>query len=166
MMQKTFLKITFLAIAITFFGNTAQAQQYNTGVGVRLGGYENGLTVKHFISSNTAIEGILGFRPGGFALTGLYQKHATAFDVQSLKWFYGFGAHIGGIGKGKSYKRHGEDRLYNNSGILLGADAILGLEWLIPDLPITLGADLHPRLELLNGTFIDIEPALTIRYAF
>jgi hypothetical protein len=164
--QKQNLVITFLASAIIFFCCTAQAQTYNTGIGIRLGGFEQGLTVKHFTNSKTAIEGILGIRPGVFVLTGLYEKHAKAFDESSLKWFYGIGAHIGSIGKNNYYKRFGSDRYYTESGILLGADAILGLEWDIPELPISLTADLHPRLELVNGAFIDMAPALSIRYTF
>jgi hypothetical protein len=165
-MQKSVLKITLIALAIMFFQNTSQAQSYKTGIGVRLGGYENGLTVKHFTQSNTAIEGILGIRPGAFVLTLLYEKHAKAFNESSLKWFYGIGGHIGSISGKRFYRRYNDDRYYNNNGVLLGVDGILGLEWVIPELPISLGADLHPRLELLGGAFIDIEPAISIRYTF
>ena len=165
-MQKSTLKITLIVLTIVLFQNISQAQSYKTGIGVRLGGYENGLTVKHFTKSNAAIEGILGLRPGVFVLTLLYEKHAKAFNESSLKWFYGIGGHIGGIGRNRYYKRYNDDRYYDERGILLGIDGILGLEWVVPELPISVGADLHPRLELLNGAFIDIEPALSIRYTF
>ncbi len=165
-MNKSLLRITLLSLFLFFVKINVNAQSYTTGVGIRLGGYENGLTVKHFTDSKTAIEGILGIRPGAFVLTGLYEKHQNAFDVPNLNWYYGIGGHIGGVGKGRNYRRYGEDRYYDKSGILLGADAILGLEWMVPELPISVGADLHPRLELLNGPFIDLEPALSIRYTF
>ena len=57
-----------MALFLFSFG---QAQDYNTGIGLR-GGLSNGLTIKHFISSNTALEGIISTRWRGLELTGLY----------------------------------------------------------------------------------------------
>lgn len=146
--------------------NAAAQANYNTAIGLRLGGYENGISLKHFIASDTALEGILGFRPGVFVVTGFYEKHATAFAEPSLTWFYGAGAHIGGISENRYYRAYGKDRYYGDNGILIGADAILGLEWQVPELPISTSLDLHPRLEVSRGPFLDLEAALTIRYTF
>jgi hypothetical protein len=163
-------KLLKLVLALGFvFGLTINASaqaNYNTAVGLRIGGYENGITLKHFINSDTALEGIIGFRPGVFVVTGLYEKHAVAFAEPSLTWFYGAGAHIGGISEDRYYRAYGKDRYYDNSGILLGADGILGLEWQIPELPVSTSLDLHPRIELARGPFLDLEAALTIRYTF
>lgn len=156
-MQKLVLKITLIAFFIICVINTTKAQDYGTSVGIRLGTFQNGLTVKHFIDDNAAVEGILGIGSGAIVVTGLYQLHADAFNVDDLKWFYGFGAHVGGVSNNKNNV---------NNGLLLGADAILGLQWLIPEVPVLLTADLHPRLELLNGQLLGIEPGLSIRYAF
>src|SRR5690606_15712751 len=156
-------RLLLSALLSFLFFSTAKAQDYDMGIGLRFGGYENGITAKYFADDVTAYEGILGFRPGVVVLTGLYQKHAPAFDVQVLKWYFGLGAHIGGI-SGDRYRRYtGEDKTYS-SGLLLGADAVIGLEWLIPTAPLSLGADLRPRLELGKGPFIDLEPAISIRY--
>ncbi|ADY53094.1 hypothetical protein Pedsa_2550 [Pseudopedobacter saltans DSM 12145] len=162
MKHRFFLTALF---SILFFLNT-KAQDYTAGVGLRFGGYENGLTGKYFVDENTAYEGILGFRTGVFVLTGLYEKHAPLLDVPDLKWYFGLGAHIGGI-NGERYRRYtgNDDKVYK-SGLLLGADAVIGAEWLIPNAPLSLGADLHPRLELAKGPFLDLEPAITIRYIF
>ncbi len=162
-------KITFL-LCISFVALSTPklfAQNYKTAIGIRGGGYENGLTIKHFYKSNTAVEGILGFRPGVFVLTGLIEKHQTAFNEQQLQFYYGAGAHIGGVENGRRYKRFsGDDRIYDRSRLLLGADAILGLEWSIPEIPFVLGVDLHPRLELATGPYLDIEPAVSLRFTF
>lgn len=165
MIKKT---LTFLSLSIFVLllsNSSVKAQSYNTGIGFRAGGYENGITIKHFTDSETAIEGIIGFRPGVFVVTGLYEKHATAFSEPSLKWYYGIGAHIGAISDGRRYKRFYGDNDFG-SGLLLGADAILGLEWRVPEIPFTLGVDLHPRLELAKGPFLDIEPGFSLRYVF
>ncbi|WP_017258484.1 hypothetical protein [Pedobacter arcticus] len=166
-MRKNLLKlVAVLAFTFGLTANVAAQSNYNSAIGLRVGGYENGISLKHFISSDTALEGILGFRRGGFVFTGLYEKQAIAFAEPSLNWFYGAGAHIGGISGDRYYEAYGKDRYYGDSGILLGADGILGLEWQVPDIPIAASLDLHPRLELAKGPFLDMEVALTIRYTF
>ena len=89
-MKKIILTFT-LALFITAL---ASAQDYDTGVGLRLG-FSNGLTVKHFLSQRSAVEGLLSTRWHGFELTGLYEVHDNAFDVDRLNWYFGGGGHIG-----------------------------------------------------------------------
>jgi hypothetical protein len=162
-------KFTFIAVMLTsllLFSKRADAQDYKTAVGIKFGGYENGPSVKYFMNSNTALEGILGIRNHGAVLTGLYELHQPIFNTPLLKLYYGFGAHLGSVGKGV-YKRFGsDDNVYNDSHILLGADAVLGLEYKLPDAPIALSLDLDPRLELATGPFFDLAPGLGIKYTF
>lgn len=164
-------KSTLLLCAlVTFFlgtsSNVLAQANYKTGIGIRAGGYENGISIKHFINSNTAIEAITGFRPGLLVQTGLYEKHAEAFNETSINWFYGAGVHIGGVNGNRYYKRFGNDYYYADGGLLLGADGILGLEWKISEVPFALSADLHPRLELAKGPYLDLEAAITLRFTF
>ncbi len=166
--MKRFFSVLALAFLFTCgWQQTSFAQaNYATGLGIRIGGYENGLNIKYFLDSETALEGVLGFRPGVFNVTGFYEKHAVAFAEPSLNWYYGAGAHIGAISGDRYYKSYGKDRYYANDGILLGADGILGLEWQVTDLPISTALDLHPRLELARGPFLNLELALSVRYTF
>ena len=167
-MKKAIFILSFAIVVVVFSSSKSSAQaNYSTGVGIRGGGYENGLTIKHFTNSSTALEGIIGFRPGVFVVTGLYEKHAVAFSEPSVNWYYGAGAHIGGIDGNRYYRRYAGDRyFYENNGLLLGADAILGLEWKIPEIPFAISVDVHPRLELARGPYFDIEPAATLRFLF
>ena len=161
------MKLMVFAGFIFGLNTAVQAQaNYNTGVGLRFGRYETGITLKYFVDSETALEGIIGFRPGGIVVTGLYEKQAIAFAEPSLNWFYGAGAHIGGISGDRYYRGYGKDRYYGDGGILIGADGILGLEWQIPNIPVSTSLDLHPRIELARGPFLDLEAALTVRYTF
>ena len=89
--MRRFITAFFLACTIVIM---AGAQDYNTGIGVRVGLF-SGLTVKHFANNKAAFEGLLTTRWQGFDFTGLYEIHDEAFDVDNLKWYYGFGAHIG-----------------------------------------------------------------------
>jgi hypothetical protein len=162
-------KITLIALVLTSFlllSKRSDAQSYKTAVGLKFGGYENGPSVKYFMNESTALEGILGIRNHGLVVTGLYEIHQTAFNTAGLKFYYGFGAHVGAVGSGV-YKRFGsDDNYYNDSHILLGADGVLGLEYKLPDAPIALSLDLNPRLELATGPFFDLAPGLGIKYTF
>jgi hypothetical protein len=145
--------------------NSQDSQDYKTAVGLKFGAYEDGISVKYFASPDISYEGILGFRNHGVVVTGLYEINQEAFNVPALKFYYGFGAHIGAEGKG-DYQRLGNDEYYNSSHLLLGADGVLGLEYVIPQSPIAVSLDLNPRVEVATGPFFDIAPGLGIKYVF
>jgi len=162
-------RITCIALLLSCFllaSKQSYAQDYKTALGLKFGGYENGFSAKYFAAPNIAWEGILGFRNHGAVVTGLYEIHQQAFDVPKLKFYYGFGAHLGGVGGG-TYKRfNGDDRYYQDGRVLLGADGVVGLEYVIPDSPIGFSLDLNPRIELATGPFFDLAPGLGIKYTF
>ena len=161
-------KLTFIALILTSFlliSKRSAAQDYKMAAGLKFGGYENGFSFKYFKDSTVALEAILGLRNNGIVLTGLYELHQHAFNVPKLKFYYGFGAHIGSSGSGV-YKTYGGDQYYNNSRILLGAEGVLGLEYTIPEAPIAISFDLNPRIELATGPFFDLAPGLGLKYTF
>lgn len=163
-MRKSAILLLFIA-SLLFFSKRSLAQDYQTAVGLKFS-YEYGPSVKYFIDKDAALEGELGLRSHGVVFTGLWEKHLAAFDVEKLKFYYGFGAHIGGIGAG-TYKRfNGDDINYTNNSILLGADGVVGLEYIIPKSPIGVSVDLNPRFELANGPYFDLAPAIGLKYIF
>ncbi len=172
MMKKATLIFAMAAFAILFTrqamaqtsGQTATSYPY--ALGLKFGGYENGISGKYFMQSDVALEGILGFRKHGLVVTGLWEKHQTAFNVPELKFYYGGGAHIGAVGSGYYKRFNGDEDYYDSSSILLGADGVLGLEYIIPNAPIAVSLDLNPRVELARGTFFDIAPGLGLKYTF
>ncbi len=153
-MRKTILTLV-LAISIV---SLASAQDYKTGVGLR-GGFSQGLTIKHFLGEKAAVEGIIATRWSGFEITGLYEIHNNAFDVEHLNWYYGFGAHIG------SYTA---DKVpWGTSGAVIGIDGILGIEYSFSEAPINIGLDWKPAFNLVgNSDFWGDGGALSIRYIF
>jgi hypothetical protein len=152
------LLITFSAcLLITLAVN---AQDYQTGIGFR-GGLSNGLTIKHFITSDKALEGLLAARWGGFNVTGLYEIHANAFDATGLYWYYGFGGHIGTWNT-----KYSSDRGYDNTSII-GIDGILGIEYNIGAIPFNISLDYKPGFNILGDFgFWGDEFAISIRYVF
>ncbi|HVW97885.1 MAG TPA: hypothetical protein VHA56_18085 [Mucilaginibacter sp.] len=164
-MKKLFI-YTFFAAAFLFFSQRTNAQDYKAALGLKFGGYENGFSGKYFMTSDVALEGLLGFRAHGVVITGLYEIHQEAFGVKELKFYYGAGAHIGATGSGIYRRFNGPDEFYNDNHILFGVDGVLGLEYLIPQSPIAVSLDLNPRAELATGPFFDIAPGLGLKYTF
>ncbi len=162
--MKKLLPCLIVLNLLLFAAQSLKAQTYQTAFGLKFGGYENGLSAKYFSTKDVSLEGILGFRSHGVVFTGLYEINQTAFDIAELKFYYGAGAHIGSIGSG-SYQRIGSSSQdYNGNSLLLGADAVVGLEYVIPKSPIAISLDLNPRLELASGPFFDLAPGLGIKY--
>lgn len=150
---------------------------YGTGFGLR-GGWESGFTIKHFIKEKRAIEGILsrGWGYGGARITGLYEIHKPFPGVPNLDWFFGFGAHVGffdgryygyyGHYNGGYYDKHGNwhPNGYRDYYFSLGIDGIIGLEYQIEEIPITLGFDLKPYFDIFGRGNHFGDGAFSIRY--
>ena len=172
--MKNLIQHLFILVAFVLIGASAKAQtsttanptSYNFALGLKFGGYENGISGKYFMTDNTAIEGVLGFRSNGLVVSGLYELNTEAFNVPELKFYYGFGAHLGSVGAGTYQRFGGSAQVYHSSQILIGADGVIGLEYMIPQSPIAVSLDLNPRLELASGPFFDIAPGLGVKYFF
>jgi hypothetical protein len=141
-----------------------QAQDYQSSIGVRLG-LSNGIIYKHFISKENSIEGILATRYGGFLVTGLYEFNNELKEESGINWYYGIGGHIGYFnGNRTSYPGWWESNR-DNPYTILGADAIIGIEYTFYDTPVSISLDWKPGFNLLghSGVWGD-NAALSIRY--
>lgn len=155
-----------LLLAVIIFTSTVavtSAQDYRTGIGLRAGN-PAGLTVKHFVSNRTAIEGMLATRWGGFVITGLFEAHRQLADVDQLNWYYGFGGHVG-FWNGSYNRNYWGDP--GTSYTVVGIDGILGLEYSFRDLPVNIGLDWKPAFNIIgySGVWAD-GAAFSIRYIF
>ncbi|HAQ18010.1 MAG TPA: hypothetical protein DCR40_02105 [Prolixibacteraceae bacterium] len=154
-------KLMFILLIALLFGFESKAQDYYTGIGLRAG-WGTGLTVKHFLGEKAAVEGILDSRWRGFSLTGLFEIHNQAFEVDRLNWYYGFGGHIG-FWNGKNVGWADNHDNYT----VIGIDGILGLEYNFDFMPINLSIDWKPALNLVGASgFWGDGGALSIRYIF
>jgi len=149
-MNRKYLLATI--IALTTF-TLAQAQDYKTGVGIRFSSNDaainNSISVKHFISGTTAIEGLISFGDP-FAIGALIELHNGIGDVPGLAWFYGGGAYVGFSGRKN-----------------VGAQGVLGLDYKFTNLPINLSVDWKPELNIVRQ--FSFEPAavgLSARFTF
>lgn len=158
--------VIFLIMITATFAQSPPDINYRTGIGLRGGGYTSGLTLKHFVSSTGAVEGIVSFPyfRGAFLVTVLYEKHSGAFDTERLNWFYGAGGHLGFYNRNYYLGYYGctfhpndprKDKCirvydYPERYVNFGIDGIIGLEWQITEIPFTLGVDFKPMIDLVN----------------
>ena len=160
--MKKYILISLVFIALSF---ALQAQDYNTAVGLR-GGTSQGLSIKHFLSYETAIEGIVSTRWRGLMIVGLYEIEQPAFNVFGLNWFYGGGAHIG-FWNDTFYNIPWADNDHNGNYVVLGVDGIIGIEYTFIDFPLNISADWKPQMNFFGYTGLWGDAvAITIRYVF
>ncbi len=136
-----------------------KAQDYENSVGLRAG-FSNGITLKHFFSTNDAVEGILTLRWGGFNITGLYERHQSAFKTNGMYFLYGAGAHIGFYDSNHWLDNH-------DAVTIIGIDGIIGLEYVFKEIPFNLSLDWKPAINFAgySGLWGD-EIAVSFRYIF
>jgi hypothetical protein len=137
-----------------------RGQEYKTALGLR-GGFSSGLTIKHFTGSKAAFEGLLTTRWQGFVITGLYEIHNIAFDVNRLRWYYGGGAHIGFYNGSHVYWG-----TYGTEYTIVGIDGILGMEYTFSEIPINIGIDWKPVLNIVGYSGLWSEGGISVRFVF
>jgi hypothetical protein len=160
-MAKTKLLLTIVLIISCVF---VKAQSYKTALGVRLGGLSNGITLKHFISPNSALEGIASIGNRTFIVTGLYELHSSVDNSKLFKFYYGAGAHIGFFQDGGYYNYY--NSYYYTNQTVIGIDGIIGLGYKFYSAPINIGMDFKPFMDLNNGSNFYFDGAISIRYTF
>ena len=159
--MKKIIIIVFLGYLIGLYGGMAHAQNYNTLVGLRAGLF-SGVSLRHFISPEKAVHGILSGRWRGLSFVGLIelQKPTT---TENLSWFIGFGAHAGFFNRLYYYPNNSVgyyDGLVNTIGI----DAIAGLEYRFKDLPVTIMIDVKPFFDAVNPGGGYFDTGLSVSY--
>lgn len=164
------LLISCLWVAFVFpFTTHAQSTSstYHTAIGLRAGG-TSGLTVKHFMGSGAALEGIVGLWNNAFSLTGLYEKHVGA-GAPGLNWYYGGGFHVAAQNnRFDNRNRYYYRDYYADGGVGIGIDGILGIEYKINPIPFAISVDLKPFLEINTngGSFFALDPGIGLKFAF
>ncbi len=154
-MRKSTLTILFIILSAC----AVDAQDYHTAFGIKAG-MAPGITAKHFLTTNGALEGIATFRWGGVNLTGLGEFHLSMFDTDGMNFYYGGGLHIGVWDAGKAMDEPASGQKLN-----FGVDGIVGLEYSFFDIPLSLGLDWKPNFNIIRDSRLIIdEISFTIRY--
>lgn len=155
-MKKTLtLIIAVLVVTVSQAqSKSASGSTYRTALGVKVwdGG---GISFKHFVSGNNALELIGYFWNRGTRITGLYEIHGPISGATGLQWYIGPGAHIGFYNS-----KHGD-------GAFAGIDGVLGLDYKFKGAPINISLDWQPSFEFGEGRgFYGNWGGLGVRYTF
>ena len=172
--MKKILTRFMLCISAALMVSSAADAQYYSGVGIRLGKFASGVSVKHFFDANnaSAIELIAAKTKtarGGYVFTALYESQ-TPINLPilhiPLDIVFGGGAHGGYFPTGYYRLRDGELVPYGDKVFTFGIDAILGLEYKVPVAPLTIGIDCMPFYDIVNRGPEFIDFSVAIRYVF
>ncbi len=128
-----------------------------TSVGVRGGaaGIGDGVSLKHFISEATAVEALLTFGENHLAVSAIYELHKGISDLDGLFLEYGAGPYVG------FYDTNGNDE------VRIGATGIIGLEYHITQIPVTISLDYNPSMQIIDAVDLDIVGvSASLRYVF
>ncbi len=167
-MIKTRTLIPMLFICLGLFSTRAFSQAkgttYKTAIGIKAP--PAGITVKHFVQRNQALEAIVNAPRGGIRLTALYEFHFDLPGAKGLKLYAGPGLHIGSWNKEWKYERNRWNRDYRGS--YAGLDLVLGFDWKVNGVPLNFSLDVLPSYSWgENGyEFSDYWGGIGFRYAF
>lgn len=121
---------------------------YKTALGVKF--YPGAISFKTFTSSRTALEFNGYFWQYGTRITGLYEYYGGINGAPGLKWYAGFGAHIGFWND--NWKK---DYPTRESGAAFGIDGVIGLDYKITGAPINLSLDWQPSFNLTGYNYFE-----------
>ncbi len=162
--MKKIISMAVLAAAFLHYQTNAQSKgsYYQTALGVKF--YPGaGVTLKHFVNNNAALEGIGYFWRDGMRITGLYEYHGDINGAPGLKWYVGGGAHVGFWNDRYWRREYG----LNRGNAIAGLDGVIGLDYKIKSAPINFSLDWQPSFDFgTYGGFYGNWGGFAIRYTF
>jgi len=177
-MKKIFLVLSFVSLTLI-----ASARRYYTGIGLRAGRFDFGVTFKHFYNTDNAtglqfdaFYGIYGSY--GYTVKGYYLKQVP-FKIPiiqlPLDLVMGAGLHVGyypAANDNGYHNRAGKYYLDENgkakSVFVAGVDATVQIEYRIPikKVPFTISLDGNPFFEFYHPGPEWIDFGVSLRYVF
>lgn len=169
--QLKYLSILGILMFLTF---TGFSQGTEKAIGIR-GGITSGFEYRVFSGDQTSYRALLSARREGLQLTGLkeFHKPAAIDGNPDFSFIYGLGAHAGFESWHKYYGYYEADRYYSyrdrKTSPVVGLDALAGIEYSIPDIPLVIGIEAKPFFNLFGKNFFQLQPfdfAFTVKYTF
>ena len=157
------VKQLLVAAALVGLAHTAGAQAtgstYKTALGFKFS--PTAVTVKHFVKSNAAIEGLAYFWRDGFRATGLYEWHDDIKGARGLQWYVGGGAHV-------DFWYDEYRNRFNPSGrAAAGLDGVIGLDYKFNGAPINLSLDWQPSVTFIGANYNSVDwLGVAVRFTF
>jgi hypothetical protein len=158
-MKKIILLAAF-AVLMSIQGTFAQTKyKTSAGLGIDFGDGSTlvGPTLKHFFTPNGALQADLLFGSDAVWLGGYYQYHQAIPKANGLNWYLGVGPQFA----------FGDKDVYGDNSTYVFLRPMVGLDFSIPEAPISMSFDWRPMWQLNNDS--DFEPArfgVAFRYNF
>jgi len=168
-MKKQLLVFLVLTVCVTI----TRAQVYKREAGLRLG-QTSGFSFRSIRDDAQALEVLLGFRDHGFQVCGFMEKIKPLWEGkhENFSLYYGPGLHIGYVRDDyDDFHNYPDDYPYDDthSYFVFGVDAMLGIQYKLPDAAILLAADFKPFFEVQGFQKVKLnlwDFAFQIRYIF
>ena len=147
--MKKYLLLLF--IWMLALGALAQKSDYSyhRALGIKM--FPGAISYKKDWGADARMEALLYINSDGFRLTGLYEKYfPLTTEVPGLNWFIGGGAHWG-IWSDNWRTRYPT----RESGIAIGADGILGIDYKIKNAPLNISLDWQPSFNIIGYQYFE-----------
>ena len=156
--NKLLKSIVLLFIIFLYSSQSADAQDYDKSIGLRLGTYV-GASFTAYTSSNKSIEVIAGLtrqaNQSDYIFGGFYKYHLTiSSDIPTLNWYSGLGVML------FLEEENGSNK------VNIAPGGIVGLEYTLEHTPVNFFIDVNPHYKVnsnSNSKF-NIHANLGVRY--
>ena len=149
---------------VLLFPRQASAQyHYELGLGVKVGSPWMSGTIKYFLNNASAVEGLVHIGDFGFGTTALYEKHFMISGVPGLRWYIGGGAHVA-FQMSNGYNPFTGVPRTNKT--YAGIDGVGGVEYVFEKVPIAIGVDVSPIINIFGGVTGWWNAGTYVRYTF
>ena len=174
-------RVLFAPLFFVLITGSVLGQQYYTGIGIKAGKFNSGVTFKRFFDADNSVgmQVDLCFThiaDDGITLKAFYlQQHPFKLPIFQvpLDFVYGIGLHAGyfpmrTLGGGYYKIVDGESVPYNKDVVAVGVDGTLQIEYKFPGrkFPITFGIECNPFYEFINRGPEWIDFGIAIRWVF
>ena len=156
-------RFTALIFFLLMLQAASKGQPYKTSGGIRAG-FPFGLSLKHFISGNNALEFVAGANLRGFVAEAIFENEYRVHSDSRVYWYWGAGLHGGYV---DSERNSLIDMKEPYKGAVVGADVGFGFEFCLKRKPLNFAFDLFPSVNLAGYTgWNGINSAVSVRYVF
>lgn len=165
------MKRLLLISAFVILSSSAFSQDFRYAAGIRAG-YTGGIEFRIYTDQLNSYKFLLGSRQNGAVIHALKEFHQPGLFsfTDQLNFVYGGGLHVGYERWNQRYIRNSYTVFYvTNTEFIAGIDGLAGLEYMFPEVPISLGIEVKPFFDLFGREVFDLELfdfAFTVKYHF
>ena len=162
-----FVLVTVLqSLGIVSLASAAPSSDGQFGIGIEFFG-PAGLSLYNKMDANHFLQGALAFNSAGdFTMTGDYAfaNQGDLFHNPHITPYWGLGALL--LHEDDDNVIYHHRHIYDGTRTYLGGRIPFGLNFIIPDTPVQIGAELVPSLLLIPGTDVFLSAAVHVRVLF